>query len=117
MDSQYSRMYDPAKVETLSGEVTSIDEVKPMKGMSKGIHMILKTDTETIPVHLGPEWFLEKQDVKIEKGDKVEVKGSRVTFDGKPAIIASEVKKGKDFLKLRDESGVPVWGPPGWRRM
>jgi hypothetical protein len=44
----------------------------------------------------------------------VEIKGSQVTVSGKPAIIAGEVKKGDETLKLRDESGVPVWS--GWRR-
>lgn len=42
----------------------------------------------------------------------MEVTGSRVTFDGKPAIIAAEVKKGGETLKLRDEKGRPVWS--GW---
>lgn len=44
----------------------------------------------------------------------VEVKGSRITFDGKPVVIAAEVKKGQDVLHFRDENGVPVWS--GWRR-
>jgi hypothetical protein len=43
----------------------------------------------------------------------VEVKGSRITFEGKPAIIAAEIKKGEETLKLRDENGFPVWS--GWR--
>lgn len=105
----YSRMSDPARVETISGEVVSIDEFSPMKGMSSGIHITLRAEKETIPVHLGPEWFLEKQDAAIAKGDNLEVTGSRVTFDGKPAIIAAEVKKGNEVLKLRDSDGVPVW--------
>jgi hypothetical protein len=52
--------------------------------------------------------------VKIEAKDKVEVKGSKITFGGKPAIIAIEVKKGDEVLKLRDDAGFPVWS--GWRR-
>ena len=32
---------------------------------------------------------MENQDVKIEAKDRVEVKGSRVTFGGKPALIAA----------------------------
>jgi hypothetical protein len=52
--------------------------------------------------------------VKIEPKDTIEVKGSRTTVAGKPAIIAAEVKKGDELLKLRDESGFPVWA--GWRR-
>ena len=48
----------------------------------------MKTDRETVSVHLGPSWYLENQDVKIEPKDKVEVKGSRIMFGDKPALIA-----------------------------
>jgi hypothetical protein len=112
--SQYNRMYNPATVENVSGVVESVDEIKPMKGMNSGIHIMLKTDKETISVHVGPEWYIERQDVKLEKGDKIDVKGSRVTFSGKPAIIAAEVKKDDSTLVLRDGSGIPAWA--GWRK-
>jgi hypothetical protein len=114
MGSQYQRMYNPATVETLTGTVESVDKVTPMKGMHYGIHLTLKTDKETIDVHLGPDWYIERQDSKIEKGDTIEVKGSRVTIAGKPAIIAAEVKKGDSTLMLRDANGVPAWA--GWRK-
>ena len=52
--------------------------------------MNVKTDKETISVHLGPSWYFENQDVKIQPKDKVEVKGAKTTFAGKPAIIAAE---------------------------
>jgi len=110
----YNRMYDPKAVETISGEVISIDRITPNKGMTAGIRMNVKTDKETVSVHLGPSWYLENQDVKIEPRDKVEVKGARATFAGKPALIAAELKKGEEVLKLRDEGGFPVWS--GWRR-
>jgi len=112
--AQYSRMYDPKTVETISGEVVSVDKITPMKGMYYGVHLMVKTEKATISVHLGPGWYIENQDVKIEPKDKIEIRGSRVTFEGKPAIIAAEVKKGDDSLKLRDENGFPAWA--GWRR-
>ncbi len=59
-------------------------------------------------------WYLDNQDVRIAAGDRVQIKGSRVTLHGKPAIIASEVKKGDDTIKLRDDTGFPAWS--GWRR-
>jgi hypothetical protein len=114
MGSSYQRMFNPATVETVSGVVESVDKTRPMKGMHSGIHIVLKTDKETIAVHLSPEWYIERQDVKLEKGDKVEVKGSRITFNDKPAIIAAECKKGDSVLILRDSTGVPAWA--GWRR-
>jgi hypothetical protein len=52
--------------------------------------------------------------MKIAAGDKIEVKGSRISFGGKPAIIAAEVRKGSAALMLRDPNGVPAWA--GWRR-
>jgi hypothetical protein len=110
----YGRRYDPRTVETISGEVVSLDRFTPNKGMGHGVHAMVKTDKETISVHLGPSWYIENQDVQIAAKDKIEVKGSRITFDGKPAIIAAEVKKGDDVLVLRDASGLPVWS--GWRR-
>jgi hypothetical protein len=114
MGSPYQRMYDPAAVGTVSGTVESVDKVMPMKGMQAGIHLTVRTETETVDVHLGPEWYIERLDTRIEKGDRIEVKGSRVVVAGKHVLIAAEVKKGETVLVLRDKNGVPVWA--GWRR-
>ena len=114
MGSQYNRMYDPKTVGTISGEMISVDMITPMKGMSQGVHLTLKTDKEIISVHLGPWWYIENRDIRIEPKDKIEVAGSRITYQGKPAIIAANVKKGDEVLKLRDENGLPVWA--GWRK-
>lgn len=91
-----------------------IETFTPFQGMNYGIHIILKTEKESISVHLGPSWFIEKLDEKIEVGDIVEIKGSRVTINNTPTIIAAEVKKGQLLLKLRDENGFPLWA--GWRK-
>lgn len=114
MGGGYQRMYNPATVETVTGTVESIDRIAPMKGMASGVHVTLKTEKGTLSVHLGPGWYIERLDTKLAKGDSVQVKGSRITYDGKPAIIAAEVKKGDNVLKLRDDNGVPAWA--GWRR-
>lgn len=110
----YVRMYNPQTVEMISGEVVSVDKFMPMKGMNYGVHLFIKTNKETISVHLGPGWYIENQDLKISPKDKIEIKGSRITFEGKPALIASELKKGDNVLFLRDTNGFPVWS--GWRR-
>ena len=103
--TSYNRMYDTKTVETVEGEVVSVGKITPVKGMYSGIHLMVKTGTETISVHLGPSWYLENQDLRIEPKDKVQIKGSRITYEGKPALIAADIKKGEDSLKLRDEAG------------
>jgi hypothetical protein len=114
LGSPYQGLYNPSTVEIMTGTIESIDRIAPAKGMSYGVHVSLKTEKETIPVHLGPAWYIERLDTKLEKGDTIDVKGSRITLNEKPAIIAAEIKKGQNALVLRDSSGIPVWA--GWRR-
>jgi hypothetical protein len=114
ISSQYGKMYDPKTVETIKGEVERVEVITPFKGMSQGVHLLVRTEKETISVHLGPTWYLENQDVKIAPKDKIEISGARVILNGKPALIAGEIKKGEEVLRLRDGNGFPVWS--GWRR-
>lgn len=44
---------------TVSGTITSLAEITPIKGMGVGVHLILKTKTGSVDVHLGPRWYLE----------------------------------------------------------
>lgn len=111
--SQYGRMYDSNNLTTVSGEVVSVDTFTPRGGMSGGMHLQLKTDDETLDVHLGPAWYLQNQDIQIRPEDKIEVTGSKVDFSGQSAVMAASVKKGDTTLMLRDDNGFPVWH--GWR--
>jgi len=80
---------------------------RPGSGLRGEPH--LKTGPETILVYLGPGWFLEKQDLTFAPKDEVEITGSQITFQGKPTIIAAQVKKGDKSLRLRDPAGIPAW--------
>lgn len=113
--SAYNKMYDVSSVETIAGKITAIDTLTPFRGMSAGIHAMVKTDKETISVHLGPAWFLENQEMDLAVNDAIEIKGSRVVFNKEPVIIAAELKKNNSVLKLRDDQGLPVWN--GWRQV
>ncbi|BAY22489.1 hypothetical protein NIES2100_22520 [Calothrix sp. NIES-2100] len=112
--TSYQRMYDSKTVETITGEVIAIDNVSSPRGMSGGLHLKVKTATEAIPVHLGPAWYINQQNIQIKLQDNIEVKGSRITFAGQPTIIAAQIKKDNQILNLRSDDGIPVWA--GWRR-
>jgi hypothetical protein len=111
------RMYNSQTVETVRGEVVNVRTLPSRRGAAGGgVHVTLKTDKETIDVHVGPSWYLAEKGVKLAPKDQLEVRGSRVTFEGKPAIIAAEVTKAGKSLRLRDDNGLPVWrgrGPRG----
>lgn len=107
--SDYQRMYKPQTIVTVKGIVEEVEQIIPITGMCSGIHLKLKTDSEVKSIHLGPSWFIERQYIKIEKGDAVEVTGSKIEYKGEPVVIAAEIKKEDSILKLRDENGYPRW--------
>jgi hypothetical protein len=104
------RNYDPATVETIKGTVTEVN-----KAGAWGLHVMVKTENETIDVHLGPDWYL-KNIISIAKGDVITVTGSRIQQDGENAIIAKSVQKSGAAVILRDDNGVPKWSGRGNRR-
>ena len=70
-DGNYGRLFDPKTVVTIHGTIDSLAQVTPMRGMGMGVHVMLKTDAETVDVQLGPLWYLESQDADLKVGDTV----------------------------------------------
>ncbi len=106
---EYQGKYNPKTVITVKGVVETVEQMPPATGTSYGIHLELRTDSGTLSVHLGPAWFIERQNIRIEEGDTIEVKGSKIIYEEVPTIIAAEVKEGNTVLTLRDQNGFPVW--------
>jgi hypothetical protein len=114
-DALAERDYDLNTVKTVWGKVLSIEKTAPPKRRSDWVDLILQTGQETIAVHLGPAWFMDKQTPRIEANDIIMVTGSRVTVNGNLGITAADIKKGNEVLKLRENNGIPVWPRTGAR--
>lgn len=105
----YSRAYDPNTVETVSGRIVSIVHVAHGPRASYGEHLVLNTKQGRLVVHLGPEWFMERQSLKLALHEMITVTGSRVLLGGTAVLIAARVIKGHETIVLRDVHGLPVW--------
>jgi|SRR5690242_3648877 hypothetical protein len=103
------RDYDLKTVETVGGRVLSVENTTPAKRRGYWTQLMLQTDKEVIPVQLGPFWFIVKETPRIEANDTISVTGSRMMLDGRPAIVAANIAKGNELLKLRQNDGVPFW--------
>jgi hypothetical protein len=115
--------YDPNTEVTFTGTVTDIKTGGPgrlgwlMKVHTLGLghqgaqetQLLLKTDTDTVRIQLGPTAFLTDQKVEIRKGDTLAVTGSRVTMDDSPLVLARELRKADNTWTLRDAAGQPLW--------
>ena len=102
--------YDAAAETVFKG---TVDEVRERQcPMSRGIgsHLMLKlSDGKTIEVHLAPTKFVKAYELTFNKGDQLEVTGTKVNFEGVDTIFAREVKRGSDTFAFRDKEGRPIW--------
>jgi hypothetical protein len=67
-----------------------------------------------VRVHLGPVWYLERQEFNLEPGQEVQVQGICMEEKGETRLIAAQVTVGDSVLKLRDPEGRPMW--EAWRK-
>lgn len=86
--------------------------------MYPGMAVVVETKTRgKVHVHLGPVWFLERQEFELRPGDEVRVKGvceKPAEGKGHQAVVAYELTKGDFVLLLRDAQGRPYW--EAWRK-
>ena len=109
--------WNPATVETLKGEVMTKDTITPAQGRSglPAVGMTLKKeDSYAVYVHLGPQWYFDKQELNINVGDKVEVTGSKIMVEGETVLLVSSIKKGDKTWQFRDAQGFPFWSGRRW---
>ncbi len=85
------------------------------EGMYPGMALLVDTKSHgQVLVHLGPVWYLERQEFTINPGDEVGIKGMCDKLDGKMVVVAYELTKGDYVLQLRDAQGRPNW--EAWRK-
>jgi hypothetical protein len=99
----------------IQGEILSRELVPSMSGRGDGVHLVIETDEGNLRVILGPEWYFSTQQVSLDLGVFVEVKGIRVTLQKEAALLAYEITVDDKSLNLRDESGIPLWRRRGHR--
>jgi hypothetical protein len=103
-------LYNPQTVVSVQGTIDRVDLVSSNSGRWNGIHVVLNTGGEMIPVHIGPDWFLSDHQVHLHAGQSLEATGSKIVLQGQETIIASQITVDGATLTLRDENGFPVWG-------
>ena len=106
---QHGYAYDQTRQQTFMGIVIETKDYScPVNG-TVGSHITIKTDVANMEVHLAPASFMKRYEIMIRDGDRVSVVGSKIIFEGKPALIARSVTVGRDTFNFRDAKGTPLW--------
>ena len=100
---------------TISGKVSRVFTETLEDNMHPGMAILIDTkDKGQVRVHLGPVWYLERQEFNLEPGQEVQVKGICMEEKGNTRLIAAQVTVGSSVLLLRDQEGQPMW--EAWRQ-
>lgn len=102
--------YDTANEVKIKGVIV---EVRDLPGEFEGLHLVVKTESKTVLVHVAPSAFLKEIDTSFNKGDQVQVVGAKAPDAPEEEILAREIIDGTNTATLRDEKGVPIWA--GWK--
>jgi DNA/RNA endonuclease YhcR with UshA esterase domain len=102
--------YDKSTEVKVSGVVTDVKDYDcPISG-TLGAHVSIQPEQgPAIEVHVAATKYVKNYEMVFAKGDKVEVLGSKVQFNGADAIIAREITRGQDTFTFRDGNGKPLW--------
>lgn len=106
---QYQQMFDRKTVQTVQGQILTIEPFSPGNRMCNGLHIKLRTAAKPLVVHLGPQWYIEDQKIALHYGMQVRATGSMIQFQQAPAMIAIEISTEHGILKLRSADGIPYW--------
>ncbi len=102
------RNYDVKTELTVKGKIQDVQEQAGNNGYM-GTHLILNTQSGTLPVHVGPSSYIAKKQFSFAKGDQIQVLGSKVLIAGNEVLLAREITKDGKTLILRNEQGIPQW--------
>ncbi len=101
--------YDPTTEVKIKGVVTEAKDFEcPVSG-GMGAHLTLKAGEKSVLVHIALSKFLKDYDMSFEKGQEIEVIGSKVMMDGEEVILARQIIRGQSTFTFRDEKGKPYW--------
>lgn len=99
----------------ISGRITSLRTESFSPDMEPGLAVEVQTpDRGLVHVHLGPLWFLERQETDLKPGDEITIQGFCYKMAGQERLLAGEVAHKDHKLVLRDPQGVPYW--EAWRK-
>ena len=99
----------------ISGRITRLRVETFSPDMEPGLSLEVQTpDRGLVHIHLGPLWFVERQEADLKPGDEVTIQGFCYKLAGQERLLAGEITHKDHSLKLRDPQGIPYW--EAWRK-
>lgn len=104
-------MYDSHRETIVQGSVISFttDSVAP----PLGTHVLVRTTSGTLDVHLGSSRVLSQTKIELAPGDTVRLVGENIVLRNGSSFFAARIlQKGAQAATLRNKKGIPVKAIP-----
>ncbi|HLW75368.1 MAG TPA: hypothetical protein VKS01_00260 [Bryobacteraceae bacterium] len=100
--------YNLATTTKVDGVVTAVRQVAAGNPMP-GVHLTVKTRTNTVDVYLAPADFLKFLRVNMSAGAQIEAIGSLVKVNNAEVLMTRDFDDGFVQISLRDAKGAAAW--------
>lgn len=110
-DGKWTKAFKDGKDVTLTGTIKDTRAGDPMSTGQPVKMLVISTDSGEKQVVLGPTWYIDKQNLSLDNGDKVTVTGKMGTCDdGKQYVCAYNLTVDGQQVTMW-ENGSPRWAP------
>ena len=97
-------------MESFNAKVNEIVYLPAGSPDSAMVEILVRIETGSFPVRLGPAAFLKEHGLIVREGDSVHITGFAVTGIDGDLFVATEISKDATHLTLRDSRGRSAWG-------
>lgn len=95
--------FDANTIVAMYGTVTQVER------QPTGVQLKVQVGARTLVVQLGPADYVDGR-MAFATADVVQFTGSSVDIGGQPGVIATEIERQGQRLRLRDDDGTPRFG-------
>lgn len=98
-----ANVYEAKRETVLEGTVMSYTENS--QSAPTGAHVMLRTASGSVDVHLGPATYLQSRHFSLVAGESVRFAGVSVLANGASVFLARTAQKGNQFITVRSPRG------------
>jgi sporulation protein YlmC with PRC-barrel domain len=110
--SELTGTFNPSTITMIDGTVVDVGKFRATATGEDMLWLRVRTaDGRTVLVNLGPRMYVSTQDFYVVPGDRIHLAGSEVAAaaTGKRVFLPTQVTYSNHVLRLRSETGTPLW--------
>ena len=99
-DSALSKAVRDGRSLQVNGIVQSTRMIDDFGEAGRAMAVVIKTDAGTESVVFGPQWFVDRQQDAVQRGDHVSIEGKVITLNSREYNVAAKVTNESDGTEL-----------------